>query len=81
MGESEKILETLISTLSQGIHIVDSEGKTIYYNSAMERIEGVKRSEVLGKKVSEISNIEERSSTLMNSLKYRKKIYRCNSKI
>lgn len=73
MGESEKILETLISTLSQGIHIVDSEGKTIYYNSAMERIEGVKRSEVLGKKVSEISNIEERSSTLMNSLKYRKK--------
>lgn len=73
MGESEKILETLISSLSQGIHIVDGEGKTIYYNSTMERIEGVKKSEVLGKKVSEISNIEERSSTLMNSLKYRKK--------
>lgn len=72
MGEIEKILETLISSLSEGIHIVDREGKTIYYNSAMERIEGVKKSEVLGKKVTEISNIEERSSTLMNSLKYQR---------
>lgn len=73
MGECEKILETLIASISEGIHIVDKEGKTIYYNTVMEKIEGVKKNHVMGKKINEISNLDERSSTLMNSLKFKQK--------
>ncbi len=72
MRGSEEILETLLDNLNEGIHIVDEQGKTIYYNSSMEKIEGVKSEKVIGKRVSEISSIDDTASTLMNSIKYKK---------
>lgn len=44
----------ILDSLDQGIHMVDSEGVTIFYNHAMERIEGLTRQEVLGKKLLEV---------------------------
>lgn len=70
--KSEYILEYLINNLNEGIHIVDNKGKTIYYNTAMEKIEGLKREDVIGKKVYEYLKEMENSSTLMNALKDRK---------
>lgn len=63
------ILETLIDNLKEGIHIVDSEGKTIYYNNAMTSIEGVSKKEVMGKKVYEYLSDLEDKSTIISSLK------------
>lgn len=72
---AEKILECLLENLDEGIQIVDSDGKTIYYNKAMGKIEGIDPEEVLGKKVSEyLEDVKEDSSTLMNALKSGKKI-------
>ncbi|MCB2288964.1 sigma 54-interacting transcriptional regulator [Clostridium sp. CS001] len=72
---TEKILECLLENLEEGIQVVDSEGKTIYYNSAMGKVEGVHRSEVIGKKVSEyLEDVKEADSTLMNVLKTGEKI-------
>ncbi|MGL4730809.1 MAG: sigma-54 interaction domain-containing protein [Clostridium sp.] len=70
--KSEHILQYLINNINEGIHIVDNKGKTIYYNSAMEKIEGLKKEEVLGKKVYEYLKAMENASTLMNALKERK---------
>ncbi|WP_346871005.1 sigma-54 interaction domain-containing protein [Clostridium sp. UBA5119] len=62
------LLESLISNLKEGIHIVDSKGKTIYYNHAMENIEGMKSEEVMGKEIQEyLRDIEH--STILGSLK------------
>lgn len=72
---AEKILEALLENLEEGIQVVDGEGRTIYYNKAMGKVEGVELSEVLGKKVSEyLEDVKEDESTLMNVLKSGKKI-------
>jgi len=44
----------ILDALDQGIHIVDKEGKTIFYNQAMEKIEGLTKQHVLGKKLLEV---------------------------
>lgn len=60
--------------MTNGIHIVDSKGKTIYYNSAMEKLEGVDENNVIGKKITEyLENVNEENSTLMNAIKTKKK--------
>lgn len=72
---AEKILECLLENLEEGIHVVDSDGKTIYYNNAMGKVEGVNPSEVLGKKVSEyLEDVKDDDSTIMNVLKTGEKI-------
>lgn len=69
MNKIEGILENLINNLKEGIHVVDSKGKTIYYNKSMATMEGLKREEVIGKKVYEYLKEMEGTSTLMNALK------------
>lgn len=75
LSNAEKILECLLENLDEGIQIVDSNGRTIYYNKSMGKIEGINPEEVLGKKVNEyLEDVKEDSSTLMNALKKGKKI-------
>ena len=72
---AEKILECLLENLEEGIQVVDGEGRTIYYNRAMGKVEGVEHNEVIGKKVSEyLEDVKEDESTLMNVLKTGEKI-------
>ncbi|MFD3156435.1 sigma-54 interaction domain-containing protein [Haloimpatiens sp. FM7330] len=75
MLETGAILKSLIDNLELGIHIVNKEGKTVYYNEAMEQIEGLKKSEVIGKRIDEyLQGVNEDSSTIMRCLKSGKKI-------
>lgn len=69
MENIEEILKLLISSLKEGIHIVDSQGKTIFYNEAMEKIEGVKKEYVMGKEIQEYLKGMENESTIINALK------------
>ncbi|MBC8059880.1 MAG: sigma 54-interacting transcriptional regulator [Clostridiaceae bacterium] len=72
---AEKILQCLIENLDEGIQIVDCDGKTIYYNRAMGKVEGIEPSKVLGKKVNEyLVDVKDDDSTLMNVLKTGEKI-------
>lgn len=73
--DHKKILECLLENLDEGIQIVDSKGKTIYYNQVMGKVEGINPNEVLGKRVNEyLSDVKEDTSTLMRVLKSGKKI-------
>ncbi|MBV7271551.1 sigma 54-interacting transcriptional regulator [Clostridium sp. PL3] len=79
MGDSlfnvEKVLECLLENLDEGVHIVDSTGKTMYYNKVMGKIEGIEPERVLGKRVNEyLKDVKEDTSTIMNALKTGKKI-------
>ncbi len=74
MNRIEAILKHLLQNLDEGIHIVDSRGKTIYYNEAMGKVEGLNPKKVIGKKAIEfLRGVEEDSSTLLNALKKREK--------
>ena len=75
LSKAEIILQCLLENLDTGIHIVDSEGITIYYNKAMSKVEGINPEDVLGKKVDEyLKDVKEDTSTLMNVLKNGEKI-------
>ena len=70
MNKIEGILNYLLENLEEGIHIVDNKGKTIYYNQAMGKVEGLNPKDVIGKRAIEfLEGVEEDSSTLMNALK------------
>lgn len=74
MDKYEDILKVLLETLEEGIHIVDSDGNTIYYNSSMSKVEGLRQEQVIGKKVTEyLKGVEDDASTLMNALKNNRK--------
>jgi len=74
-SSAQKILSCLLENLDEGIQVVDSEGRTIYYNSAMGKVEGVDTNEVIGKKVSEyLEDVKDDDSTIMNVLKTGEKI-------
>ena len=63
MSNIEAILKCLLDNLEEGIQIVDNNGKTIYYNESMGRIEGLSPEDVVGKKVVEyLKGVEEDSA-------------------
>jgi arginine utilization regulatory protein len=74
MNKVEEIFRCLIENLEEGIQVVDSKGRTIYYNDSMAIMEGQMKEEVIGKKIGDyLNDLEEDSSTLMNALKKKEK--------
>lgn len=75
------ILDVLLKYIGEGIHIIDSEERTIVYNEAMERLEGMDRNDVIDKSLLEIfPSLNESTSTLCKVLKERKPIIeRCQT--
>ncbi|WDC83717.1 PAS domain S-box protein [Caloramator sp. mosi_1] len=70
MNFEQKLLEIILSNIDEGIHVVDSEGNTVIYNKAMEQIEGLNSSEVIGKNLKDLfPNLNETTSTLLSALK------------
>lgn len=65
-----ELFDTLLSYLDEGIHVVDRDGKTIIYNKAMEKLEGLGRNEVLNKRLLEVfPSLNENTSTICKVLK------------
>ena len=69
------ILDVLLKYIDEGIHIIDNNGRTIIYNDAMEKLEGMHKEDVLGKIVLDIfPSLDENTSTLCRALKEKKPI-------
>ena len=66
----KSILEAIIENINAGIHVVDSEGKTIFYNKFMSELEGLDINEVMGKNLLDIfPSLTEETSTLLTVIK------------
>ncbi len=65
----KEFLVTALNVLEEGIHIVDSEGRTIFYSKGLEKIEHSKSNQVVGKHISEAYMLDEESSVLLKVLK------------
>ncbi len=64
------ILNLVLKHIDEGIHIVDSEGNTVYYNEAMAHLEGLEKKQVLNKKMLDVfPSLSRETSTLMRVLK------------
>lgn len=69
------ILNVLLKYIDEGIHVIDRDGKTVVYNDAMEKLEGLERKEVIGKKLLDVfPSLNENTSTLVSALEGEKPI-------
>ncbi|MCK9217726.1 MAG: sigma 54-interacting transcriptional regulator [Firmicutes bacterium] len=72
----KSILEAIIENINAGIHVVDHNSKTIFYNKFMSELEGLDIKEVMGKSILEIFPfLTEETSTVLTVLKTKKPIY------
>ena len=64
------IVQNILPHVEEGIHVIDENGKTIIYNSAMTDIEGLEVNQVMGKYLLKVfPSLNEDTSTLLKVLK------------
>lgn len=63
------LLINALNVLEEGIHIVDSQGNTIFYSKGLEKIEKIKSATILGKHITEAYQLDDESSVLLKVLK------------
>ncbi|KAB3537299.1 PAS domain S-box protein [Alkaliphilus pronyensis] len=70
------ILQKILQSIDEGVHVLDNDGKTILYNDAMADLEGMDRKDVMDKSLLEVfTSLNQETSTLLKVLKTEKPIY------
>ncbi|SDL90464.1 sigma-54-dependent Fis family transcriptional regulator [Bacillus sp. OK048] len=73
---TQEVLSAILKTIDEGIHVVNTEGKTIFYNEVAARHDGMDVKEVQGKYILDaFPSLSEDSSTLIRVIKTGKPIY------
>lgn len=76
MAISNEVLKAILSRIDEGIHVVDTNGTTIYYNEVAARHDGLKIADVIGKPLLHVfPSLNVNTSTLIKVLKSKKAIY------
>ena len=71
----ESLIEILLNYVDIGIHIVDKDGVTLFYNKANSKLEGLNEDEVIGKNILDIfPSLTYETSTLLKVLKTKEQI-------
>ncbi|MGB9867350.1 MAG: sigma-54 interaction domain-containing protein [Bacillota bacterium] len=75
VGELE-VLQKVLEHIEEGVHVVDSRGRTVLYNRAAAQIDGLEVEEVMGKHVLEVfPSLSESTSTLLQVIATGKAIH------
>ena len=70
---NSNLVQNILHEIQEGIHIVDKNGVTILYNASMEKIEGLKKEDVIGKHILDVfPNWTTENSTLLTAIKEKK---------
>lgn len=73
---SKEVLKAIFSRIDEGIHVVDIEGKTIFYNEVAAKHDGLTVEEVVGRPLLDVfPSLNESTSTLLKVLITKKAIY------
>ncbi|OIK15397.1 sigma-54-dependent Fis family transcriptional regulator [Bacillus sp. MUM 116] len=73
---TSEVLTAILKSIDEGIHVVNTNGKTIFYNEVAAKHDGMDVKEVLGKHVFDaFPSLTEESSTLLKVIKTKKPIY------
>ncbi|PLS01601.1 sigma-54 interaction domain-containing protein [Neobacillus cucumis] len=80
MGEltalTQEVLTAILKSIDEGIHVVNTEGRTIFYNEVAAKHDGMDIEEVLGRHIIHaFPSLTEESSTLLKVIKTGKPIY------
>lgn len=66
--------EQALESLFEGVIITDCEGRIIYINKAQEELDNVRKEDVYNKKATEVFNLDNESSVLMQALITKKEV-------
>jgi arginine utilization regulatory protein len=73
--ETVEMLKAILASIDEGIHAVDRNGITIYYNDAAARLDGLEPQEVIGRHVLEVfPSLEPGTSTLLQVIETGRRI-------
>lgn len=73
---TQEVLSAILKTIDEGIHVVNTEGETIFYNQVAASHDGMEVREVQGKHLLDaFPSLTENSSTLLQVLRTKKPIY------
>lgn len=73
---SKEVLGAILKGIDEGIHVVDLNGNTIFYNEIAARHDGLEVSEVIGRPVLKVfPSLDKETSTLLKVMKTKKPIY------
>ncbi|MCM3568824.1 sigma-54-dependent Fis family transcriptional regulator [Neobacillus mesonae] len=73
---TQEVLAAILKSIDEGIHVVNTEGRTIFYNEVAAKHDGMEVKEVLGKHlIAAFPSLTEESSTLLKVVKTGKPIY------
>jgi arginine utilization regulatory protein len=76
LSETVEMLQAILSAIDEGIHVVDANGITIFYNHVAAKLDGLTPEEVLGKPLLEVfPSLDRQSSTLLSVIENGKPIY------
>ncbi|MFT9598967.1 sigma-54 interaction domain-containing protein [Mesobacillus sp.] len=73
---TEEILSAILRCIDEAIHVVNTDGMTIFYNEVAARHDGLEINEVIGKPLlSVFPSLSNQSSTLLKVIETKKPIY------
>ncbi|WP_040208595.1 sigma-54 interaction domain-containing protein [Neobacillus jeddahensis] len=73
---TQEVLTAILKSIDEGIHVVNTDGKTIFYNEVAAKHDGMNVKEVLGKHlIDAFPSLTEESSTLLKVMKTGKPIF------
>jgi len=76
LSETVEMLQAILGAIDEGIHVVDAEGITIFYNHVAAKLDGLTQEEVLGKPLLEVfPSLDRESSTLLRVIENGQPIY------
>ncbi|NGQ96218.1 sigma 54-interacting transcriptional regulator [Brevibacillus sp. SYP-B805] len=76
LSETVEMLQAILSAIDEGIHVVDADGITIFYNHVAAKLDGLTPEEVLGKPLLEVfPSLDRESSTLLRVIDNGQPIY------
>lgn len=74
--DTKEMLKAILSSIDEGIHVVDSRGITIYFNKIAAEHDGLKSEEVIGKPLLDVfPSLSEQTSTMLKVIETGKPIY------
>jgi arginine utilization regulatory protein len=73
---THEMLEAILGAIDEGIHVVDSQGITIYYNHVAAKLDGLSVEEVMGKHLLDVfPSLDDETSTLIKVIESKDPIY------
>lgn len=76
LSDTVEMLQAILGAIDEGIHVVDADGITIFYNHVAARLDGLTPDEVLGKPLLEVfPSLDRHSSTLLRVIESGESIY------